>query len=214
MDLPLFGEDFHAKFRETSRSPDYQEYDDFTDVIKHQSIFQARHIHQLLKTASPPPCLLLHIDLKHVVHTLGYRAARKNDQKKIKKKTEIPTNNNKRLEPKICDLMITSYLRNPFFSRFKTVLINTINIDHEKNSMQFQARREETEEKGNKTQLFRYKTRELAKQAHGVMYNSWERNTYLLKPERTFHTFVADSGDLFLNNQCICKNWTKQAGVL
>ena len=213
MDLLLFGEEFHAKFRETSQSPDFQEYDDFTDVIEHQSIFQARHIHQLLKTASPPPCLL-HIDLRHIVHTLGYRAAAKSDQKKIKKKTEIPTSNKKRLEPRICDLMISSYLKNPFFSRFKKTLINTINIDHERNSIQFQARREETGKRGHKTQLFRYKTSELAKQAHDVMYNSWERNTYLLKPERTFHTFVTDSGDLLLNNQCICKNWTKQAGIL
>ena len=63
-------------------SPDYQEYDDFTDAIENQSIFQARHIHKLAKLASPPPSLLLHIDLKHVVHTLGYRAATKEDQEK------------------------------------------------------------------------------------------------------------------------------------
>ena len=71
-------------------SPDYQEYDDFTDAIENQSIFQARHIHKLAKLASPPPCLLLHIDLKHVVHTLGYRAATKEDKKEIKKRPIYP----------------------------------------------------------------------------------------------------------------------------
>jgi hypothetical protein len=30
------------------------------------------------------------------------------------------------------------------------------------------------------------------------MYNSWERNTYLLKPEKIFHTFVSDPGDLLV----------------
>ena len=67
--------------------------------------------------------------------------------------------------------------------------------------------------KGVKTQLFRYSTSELAKQAHDAIYNSWERNTYLLKPEKIFHTFVSDPGDLLINNQCICKEWTKKAGL-
>ncbi len=66
--------------------------------------------------------------------------------------------------------------------------------------------------RGAKTQLFRYKSSELAKQAHDVMYDSWERNTYLLKPEKMFHTLVSDPGDLLLNNQCICKNWSQKNG--
>jgi hypothetical protein len=210
--LPLFGEHFHAIFLQTCNSPDFQEYDDFVDVINNQSIFQARHIHQLAKTVSPPPCLLLHIDLKHVVHTLGYKAAIKEDQKRIKKKTDIPTSSRKRLEPEVCDLMTSSYLKNPFFSRFKEILVNTIDIDHERNSLQFKARRRKMGKRGAKTQLFRYKSSELAKQAHDVMYDSWERNTYLLKPEKIFHTLVSDPGDLLLNNQCICKNWSQKNG--
>ena len=79
-------------------SPDYQEYDDFTDAIENQSIFQARHIHKLAKLASPPPSLLLHIDLKHVVHTLGYRAATKEDKKEIKKKNRYTHQQSKKTE--------------------------------------------------------------------------------------------------------------------
>ena len=195
-------------------SHDYQEYDDFTDAIENQSIFQARHIHKLAKLASPPPCLLLHIDLKHVVHTLGYRAATKEDKKEINKRTDIPTSNRKRLKPEICNLMTSSYLKNPFFSRFKEILINTIDIDYIRNSHQFKARRKEMGKKGAKTELFRYRRSALAKQAHNAIYNSWERNIYLLKPEKIFHTFVSDPGDLLMNNQCICKEWSQKAGLI
>ena len=66
---------------------------------------------------------------------------------------------------------------------------------------------------GAKTELFLYKRSALAKQAHDAIYNSWERNIYLLKPERIFHTLVSDLGDLLTNNQCICKEWTKKAGL-
>lgn len=204
MDLRLFGEDFHTKFLETSRSPNFQEYDEFNDAIENQSIFQARHIHQLLKTTSPPACLLLHVDLRHVVHTLGYRAATQKDRKRIRNKTNIPTSAKERLDPEICNIMISSYLKNPFFSRFRRTLINIINIDQKKNSIQFQAR--------TNRKLFSRQTIDQAKQAHDAMYDSWERNTYLLKPEKIFHTFVSAPGDLLLNNQCICKNWSQKNG--
>lgn len=214
MDLPLFGEKFHAKFRQTCNSPDYQEYDDFQDAIENQSIFQARHINELLKISYPPHCLLLHIDLKHVAHTLGYRAATKTDQIKIKKSTDIPTSSSKkRLKPRICDLMISSYLRNPFFSRFKKILVNTINIDHSRNALQFQTRRKEMGKKGIKTELFPRQAIEVAKRAHDDIYNSWERNTYLLQPEKIIHTFVNEQGNLLSNNQCICENWTQKIGL-
>jgi ABC-type methionine transport system ATPase subunit len=47
LNLPLFGNDFHQKFRETCTSPNFDEYKGYTDAKKYGSIFQARHLTRL-----------------------------------------------------------------------------------------------------------------------------------------------------------------------
>ena len=115
LNLPLFGNDFHQKFRETCTSPNFDEYKGYTDAKKYGSIFQARHLTRLEQDPSPPDTLLLHIDLKGVAKRLGYEAATKSGRERIKKRTTTPTPPSQMIAPDICDLMVSSYLKNPFF---------------------------------------------------------------------------------------------------
>ena len=122
-DIPIFGNDFHEKFLTTCRSPGYEEYEKYADVKTYGSIFQTRHLINLKKDPSPPDSLLLHVDLKGVVKTLGHATADQDKQKQIKRKLNVPNTENKIIDPNRCDLMIEAFLGNHFFKRSKYVLI-------------------------------------------------------------------------------------------
>ena len=210
LNLPLFGDDFHQKFRETCTSPNFDEYKGYSDAKKYGSIFQARHIARLERDSSPPDTLLLHIDLKGVVKRLGYEAATQRDRTRIDKRITTPTPCSQMIAPDICDLMVSSYLKNPFFKRFNRVLINTIYTNFENNSKQLFERlltRGSTNKAASQWKNLGFKSANLASQFHKEAYDSWERNLHLLNPEKMFITSVSDSDELFINNKIICKNW-------
>ena len=210
LNLPLFGDDFHQKFRETCTSPNFDEYKCYSDAKKFGSIFQARHIARLERDSSPPDTLLLHIDLKGVVKRLGYEAAKQSDRKRIDERITTPTPCSQMIAPDVCDLMVSSYLKNPFFKRFKRILINTIYTNFEKNSRQLFERllmHGSTKKVASQWKNLGFKSADLAAQFHKEAYNSWERNLHLLNPEKMFITSVSESDELFINNKIICKDW-------
>ena len=177
---------------------------------KYGSIFQARHIARLERDSSPPDTLLLHIDLKGVVKRLGYEAATQRNRMRIDKRITTPTPCSQMIAPDICDLMVSSYLKNPFFKRFNRVLINTIYTNFENNSKQLFERlltRGSTNKAASQWKNLGFKSANLASQFHKEAYDSWERNLHLLNPEKMFITSVSDSDELFINNKIICKNW-------
>ena len=134
--IHLFGETYHRKFSTTCTSPDFEEYDEYTEAITNGSIFQAAHLRQLKRDPSPPDSCLLHIDLKGVVRELGHTAATKPYRQRIRQKTNIPLSQSQMADPELCDLMISGYLSNPLFKRFKRILINTVYTDFRRNSNQ------------------------------------------------------------------------------
>ena len=214
LDLPLFGSDFHHKFRKTCTTPNFDECKGYSDAIKYGSIFQARHLTRLELDPSPPETLLIHIDLKGVVKRLGYDAATNSDRKRIKKRTTAPITNSQMIEPKICDLMVSSYLKNPFFKRFNKILINTIYTDFTINAKQLFGRKflpGSTEKIADSWRNLGFKTADLAERFHREAYNSWERNLHLLKPEKIFITSVNASDSLIINNKIVCNDWTNNA---
>ena len=85
--------------------------------------------------------MLLHVDLKGVVKTLGHATADQDKQKQIKRKLNLPNTENKIIDPNTCDLMIEAFLGNHFFKRFKYVLINTVLTDVERSSAQLAKRK-------------------------------------------------------------------------
>ena len=119
-DIPLFGDDFHQKLRKTCTTPNFKEYKNYEKAIKQGSIFQARHLIKLEREPSQLESLLLHIDLTGVIKGLGHAATTTINKERIERKTNIPMLHSNMIIPEICDLMITSYVGNPFFKRFKT----------------------------------------------------------------------------------------------
>ena len=120
------------------------------------------------------------------------------------------------IAPDICDLMVSSYLKNPFFKRFNRILINTIYTNFENNSKQLFERlltRGSTNKAASQWKNLGFKSANLASQFHKEAYNSWERNLYLLNPEKMFITSVSDSDELFINNKIIRKNWKSESSL-
>ena len=105
-DIPLFGDDFHQKFRKICTTPNSTEYKYYEKVIKQGSIFQARHLIKLEREPSPPDSLLLHIGLAGVIKGLGHAAATTINKERIERKTNIPTQHSNMIIPEFCDLMI------------------------------------------------------------------------------------------------------------
>ncbi|MDA7436299.1 hypothetical protein N8654_01290 [Synechococcus sp. AH-601-B19] len=216
MDLPLFGIDFHPKFRKTCITPNFKEYKNYEKAIKQGSIFQARHLIKLEGEASPPDSLLLHIDLTGVIKGLGHAAASISNKERIERKTNIPTPSSNMIIPEICDLMVSSYVSNPFFKRFNNILVNTICTNFRNNALQLNARKS-SEFKAEKASAgwknLGFKSAESAKKFHKEAYNSWERNLYLLHPEKILFTTISASGHLTINNEVTCTDWRSKAKI-
>ena len=214
LDIPLFGDDFHQKFLTTCRSPNFEELKKYSEARQYGSIFQARHLTNLERDPSPPDSLLLHVDLKGVVRVLGHTAASKRDKKRIEEATNPPISQTKMIDPEICNLMTSSYLRNPLFKRFKKILINTVFTNFTDNAHQLLRRKfplENNKKIAREWKNLGFKTADLAQEFHNEAYKAWERNLHILKPEKIFFTKVNSSGDLLINNDIACKNWKEQA---
>ena len=210
LEIRLFGEEFHQQFRDTSRSPFHEENDNYSEAIKTSANFQGKHVHKLAKEEHPPKNILIQLDLKHVVHRLGHSAATKKAQKEIEKLTNIHTPRSKKSDPKICDLMMSSYLKNPFFQRFKFIVVSTVYTNFEENYKQYASRKTR---KGSTARFEDADKQETERNTHSAMYEAWKNNLHLLKPKKHFITTVNNHGDLISNNQCICANCTHKAGI-
>ena len=210
LEIRLFGEEFHQQFRDTSRSHSHEENDNYNEAIKISANFQGKHIRKLTKEQHPPKSILIQLDLKHVVHRLGHSAATRKAQKKIEVLTKIPTPRSKKSDPRICDLMMSNYLKNPFFLRFKSIVVNTVYTDFESNYRQYSSRKTQ---KGSTAHFEDADKQETEQKTHAAMYRAWYNNLHLLKPEQQFITTVNSDGDLMSNNQCICANWKHKAGL-
>ena len=207
LDIHLFGDTYHEKFRSTGEKNFQRESDDFTTAIQIGANFQGRHIHNLAKAASPPKTLLIQVDLHLLINKLGYKSAPKDIQRKIRQLTTIPTPHKNKSNPKVCDLMAKGFLQNPFFKRFRSILVNTVHTDCQNNYRQYQERKS----KGNNIDL--KEPGESLKSTHMLAYKSWQDNLGLLNPVETFLTHVSESGDLISNTKCICTNWKSKAGL-
>ena len=206
LNIHLFGDTYHEKFRSTGEKNLQGESDDFDTALQLGANFQGRHIRNLSKETSPPKTLLIQVDLHLLINKLGYSSAPKEYQRKIRQLTPIPTPKNNKCNPKVCDLMAKGFLQNPFFRRFRTILVNTIHTDCQANYKQYQERK-------NRGQDIPLKEpSESLRNAHELAYKSWQDNLGLLNPVETFLTHVSESGDLVSNEKCICTNWKSKAG--
>ena len=100
LEIRLFGEEFHQQFRDTSRTSSHTENDNYDEAIKIGANFQGKHLYNLKQEEHPPKILLIQLDLKHVVHKLGHKAASKHAKIKIEKLTDIPTPHKKNQTPR------------------------------------------------------------------------------------------------------------------
>ena len=216
MDLPLFGKDFHQKFRTTCTTPNFKEYKNYEKAIKQGSVLQARHLIKLEREPSPPDSLLLHIDLTGVIKGLGHAVTTTSNKARIERKTNIPTPRSNMIIPEICDLMISSYVSNPFFKRFNNILVNTICTNFRNNALQLNARKSpgtKIEKASAGWKNLGFKSAESAKKFHKEAYNSWERNLHILQPEKILFTMISASGHLTINNEVTCADWRAKTKI-
>nr|WP_115093486.1 hypothetical protein [Synechococcus sp. UW106] len=203
-DVKLYGKKFHEDFKKTRSGYPHQEFDKYKEALKNGSTFEGRHINNLKNEKDPPKTILMHVDLKLLIAALGQTAASDKDKKKIKLVTKFPTPPEDRVDPKVCDLMVSSFLKHQFFSRFEQIVVNTIYTNYHTNYQQKMQR-----DRPNSTKQ-RKNLKEMFEKEHRAMYEAWEKNIYLLKPSKILFTTVAKDGGLYSNNECICPGWTSK----
>ena len=204
LDVKLYGQKFHEEFKKTRSGSPHQEYDNYIEALKNGSTFEGRHINNLKNEKDPPKTILMHVDLKLLIGALGQTAASDKDKRKIKLVTKFPTPHKDRVDPKVCDLLVSSFLKHQFFSRFDQIVVNTIYTNCHTNYLQKMQR-----DRPNSTKQHR-ESKEMFDKEHRAMYEAWERNIYLLKPSKILFTTVAKDGGLYSNNECICPGWTSK----
>ena len=204
LDVKLYGKEFHEDFKKTRSGYPHQEFDKYKEALKNGSTFEGRHINNLKDEKDPPKTILMHVDLKLLIHALGQTAASDKDKRKIKLATKFPTPHEDRVDPKVCDLLVSSFLKHQFFSRFDHIIVNTVYTNCHTNYLQKMQR-----DRPNSTKQ-RKKLKEMFDKEHRAMYEAWERNIYLLKPSKILFTTVAKDGGLYSNNECICPGWTSK----
>ena len=205
LDVQLYGKDFHKDFKSTWSELPYQEFDHYSDAIVKGSTFEGRLICSL-DSKGTPKNILMHVDLKLLTAVLGYKAASDRDKKIINSITKVPIPQNKRADPKICDLMVSSFLKHKYFSRFKRIVVNTVVTDHKTSYLQRLHRQYKGEKIASTTEI------KVFAREHRAMYKAWEKNIYRLKPTKILFTTVGKDGNLYSNNECICVNWTTKTG--
>ena len=204
LDVKIFGEDFHEDFKKTISSYPHREFEHFTDAIANGATFEGRHINDLNSEKYPPKHILMHVDLKLLITTLGYRVASERDKKKIKDLTKFPVPQRDRSDSRICSLMISSFLKHDFFSRFERIAVNTLQIDHNSNYLQ-EAKRDHP-----KRNIKHKKASDRYAQEHRAMYKAWEKNIYRIRPSKILFTTINQEGDLYSNNHCLYTNWKEK----
>ncbi|WP_156957625.1 hypothetical protein [Synechococcus sp. KORDI-52] len=206
LDIKLYGKEFHDVFKKTWTESPYQEFNRYSEATLNGSTFEGRLLGELHSDKAVPKNILLHIDLKLLTTILGYRAASANNKRKIKSLTKVPVPRKNRVDPKICDLMVSSFLEHKFFSRFKRIVINTVVTDYKTSYLQKKQRRYQGKKIKSSTRLKTYASE------HRAMYKAWNENIYRLKPSKIIFTSVGKDGGLYSNNQCICTDWTTKIG--
>ncbi len=202
LDVKLYGQKFHEEFKKTRSGSPHQEYDNYIEAIENGSTFEGRFINNLNNQKQLSKHILMHIDLKLLTAILGHHASSESDRRKIASLTKIPVPRKNRADQKICDLMVSSFLKHQFFSRFENIIVNTIYTNSSKAYIQKMKR--DRPEKNIKSQ----KELKIYAREHRAMYRAWEKNIYLLKPSKILFTTVSEDGSLYSNNKCICPNWT------
>ena len=151
-----------------------------------------------------------------MIKGLGHAAASISNKERIERKTNIPTPSSNMIIPEICDLMVSSYVSNPFFKRFNNILVNTICTNFRNNALQLNARKSsefKTEKASAGWKNLGFKSAESAKKFHKEAYNSWERNLHILQPEKILFTTISTSGHLIINNEVTCTDWRTKAKI-
>ena len=228
--LPLFGADFDPCFRESCKDKSYREYYDRKVAMQKSSFFQTHHVKSLSRVQSLPRFVLLHMDLYAALLgidpsrypcSLKMREAwrafwlkRNVNEQRISSKRgrrsfislQVPFEN---------DQVMRSYLRYPFFKRFKRIVINTVHCDFLDNAQQLTGRKAK---KSFKTMASEFRPKykyfqapdQMAQSIHHELFASWERNLSMLNPAAVFTTQVSESGDLLLNGSLLVAEWSKR----
>ena len=226
--IPLFGVDRRACFRQSCEDKSFREYYNYRDVLRKRSFFQTHHVKSLTLGHALPRFVLLHVDLYAVLlgidpssypRSLKIREAwRAFSAKRSGNMLPFSSRRSKRSFASLQipfenDQIMRAYLQYPFFKRFKRIVVNTVYCDFSVNARQLTGRKIKGSAKALSLQS-RYKYFKapdlMAQSIHQELYASWERNLSTLNPAAVFATQVSESGDLLLNGSLLVADWSNR----
>ena len=226
--LQLFGSEFDECLRSSCQGETFREYNAYEKAWRRKSIFQAHHVSLLEQEASLPQSVLLHVDLYQVLRGIGpsywprslqrrerlrewlgaERARKEGSSVKLGKRSFASLQ-----EPAENDQMMCAYLQQPFFKRFKSIVVNTVQCDYSTNSLQLSGRKAKGRRKPHmlrRRHKYFQAPDEIAQSIHRELYSSWRRNLAILDPAAVFTTQVSQSGDLLLNGSLLARGWCQR----
>ena len=226
--LPLFGSEFNECLKSSCKHKTFKEYVDYKTAWRRKSLFQTGHVKLLGQEASLPQSVLLHVDLYQVLRgiDLSYWPQSLKRRERLRewfgKKCAPKEGSSVKLgrrsfasmqEPAENDQMMCAYLQQPFFKRFRRIVVNTVQCDYSTNSLQLARRKAKSRQNPNMLKR-RHKYFQapdaIAQSIHRELYSSWSRNLPILGPAAVFTTQVSRSGDLLLNGSILVRGWSKR----
>ena len=226
--IPLFGVDRRACFRQSCEDKSFREYYNYRDVLRKRSFFQTHHVKSLTLGHALPRFVLLHVDLYAVLLGIDsssyprslkiHEAWRAFSAKRSGNMLHFSSRRSKRSFASLRipfenDQIMRAYLQYPFFKRFKRIVVNTVYCDFSVNARQLTGRKIKRSAKTLSPQS-RYKYFKvpdlMAQSIHQELYASWERNLSTLNPAAVFATQVSESGDLLLNGSLLVADWSNR----
>ena len=227
-DLPLFGLEFDECLKLSCKDKTFKEYNDYKKARRKKSFFQAHHVSLLGQEASLPQSVLLHVDLYQVLRGIdpshwprslkrrerwrewfgAERARKEGSSVKLGRRSFASLQ-----EPAENDQMMCAYLQQPFFKRFRRIVVNTVQCEYSANSLQLAGRKS----KGRSSPHMRKRRHKyfqapdaIAQSIHRELYSCWRRNLPILDPAAVFKTQVSRSGDLLLNGSVLVRGWSQR----
>ena len=140
--IPLFGEEYNDLFQKINPFEG-----SFSETLKQNGIFRAEHIPNLLKLDYLPKFLVMHLEITGILINSKFRQLFEMDSRYIRQKLPTSIESLSNIDNNF--LLYSTFLNNQFFSKFSTVIINTLILPYETNMQQWLKRRQNKFKKNN-----------------------------------------------------------------
>ena len=202
-DLKIFGEEYHESFLSTNHDRSGKEYKKYEVARGKHSYFKSFHIPRLRLEEALPSCVLVHMDITFVLRKLVVTHSEKLDPCLLKDNSIFSAKRREEdiLDKKRNDVLLRNYFNDSFFSRFDTIVVNTLFCEFRRNCKQIMKRSDGIMPFNSDIQV--------AKKIHSECYKCWRRNLDVLSASHCFSSRVIGRDTLLVDGSPVTTSYSK-----